>query len=170
MINTQKGRIIFIVISLAVASAALVMMFSATQAAAPVTQEWDNSKDVYTRDAQTIQALRFTSIPYGIESSAHMIPNMEAIEVSGHGICLENTDGYDIRVIVSQGDSPELAAGITEADCTPGQEFTWTATAELPQTDSFEAGPARVDALAIIRPDIAETITFPWWSEVTISE
>lgn len=136
---------------------------SATTVLAPISKTQSENAD------PTILARRLISIPFGINSPLELAPGGQSVVVTGHGDCTGGSS-YRVQVRVSQSGHPTVVGtGRTESGCPAGQ-FQWEAEATVHGNKSFNEGPASVCALAIVRDDAGNTVTYHWCKDVALTE
>ncbi len=71
------------------------------------------------------------------------------LSLSGHGVCWEEGQLFDLRARVAQSTTNAFAEARSIDICNGGERQMWSAEAAAGSSEAFESGPARVCAEAI---------------------
>jgi hypothetical protein len=108
---------------------------------------------VISADVQAQQlaapARRAISIPYGISSPLTLTADGTQLSVTGHGVCWDEGQMFDLHVRVAQSTTNAFAEGHSVDICAGGERQLWDAEATTSSAVTFEAGRARACAEAV---------------------
>jgi hypothetical protein len=105
--------------------------------------------DVHARELTAPAARRAISIPYGISSALTLTADGSRLLVTGHAVCWEEGQMFDLHVRVAQSTTKAFAEGHSIDICAGGTRQQWDAEATVEGADAFEAGSARACAEAV---------------------
>ena len=97
----------------------------------------------------SVLARRAISIPFGIASPLTITQDGGQIMATGHGVCWEDGQMFDLHVRVAQSTTHAFAEGHTIDICADGARQMWQAPAPSGSDAAFAAGTARACAEAI---------------------
>ena len=93
-------------------------------------------------------ALRAISVPFGISDILTVSVDGGQLLATGHAVCWEDGQMFDLRVRVAQSTTNAFAEARTIDICANGQRQMWDAAAATQSIDLFAAGGARACAEA----------------------
>lgn len=94
-------------------------------------------------------ALRAISIPYGISSVLTVTEDGSRLFASGHAVCWDDGQMFDLQVRVAQSSTGAFAVGQSIDNCAGGERQMWDAEAAVIGSIGFEVGEARACAEAV---------------------
>jgi len=100
-------------------------------------------------EALNAPARRAISIPFGISSFITVTGDGEQLLVTGHGVCWDEGQMFDLRVRVAQSMTNAYAEGRSIDICAGGDRQMWSAATATGSQEAFASGPARACAEAI---------------------
>jgi len=161
----MNNRIVYLGAGLALAMLvilAMVLLLAASLvAAAPIERG-----AAPAGDPAGISVSRAISIPFGIDSPLALVQEGNAVLVSGHGMCPEGGERYQLRTTVEQDGT--RAMGFTEGDCAGGAALTWQALATTPPPQQFQPGPAEACGMVQVFFPREGAIVHRWCLDVTL--
>lgn len=117
----------------------------------------------------SVQALRAISIPFGISSSLILSNEGRHLHATGHGVCWEEGQMFDLRVRVAQSTTNAFAEARSIDICDGGARQTWVSEAETQSRQAFAEGPARACAEAIEYAKHGIGDEYRWCKDVQLS-
>lgn len=111
-------------------------------------------------------ALRAISIPFGIGASFALTSGTGELNVSGHAVCWEESQLFELRVRVAQSTTNAFAEGQSIDICANGERQMWDAQAIVGSGPEFEPGPARACAEAIEYGQHGTVQTHNWCKDI----
>ncbi len=98
-------------------------------------------------DAEIV-ARRAISIPFGIADTQQLSEDGTRLTVTGHAVCWDEGQMFDLRVRIAQSTTQAFAVGHSIDNCQGGERQMWTAVAEIESEEPFDVGSARACAEA----------------------
>ena len=158
----MNNRFVYLSAVLAMVILVMVLLLAASVAvAAPIERA-----AAVVRAPAAISAARVISIPFGIHSPLPIVQDGNAVLVSGHGICPEGGERFELRATVEQDRT--RAMGRTEGDCAGSAALTWEALTIAPPPQQFQPGPAEACGMVMVFFPREGTIVHKWCLEVTL--
>lgn len=147
----------------------LILLFAIVIGILASSNEVHATQDAPQESASLIRARRATSIPFGIADVYPLAADGESLAASGHAICWEETQMFDLRVTVAQSTTHAFAEGRSVGICAGGERQMWETTATLESDPRFEPGPARAcaEAVELAKHGIADT--HHWCKDIEIT-
>lgn len=141
--------------------AAVTSLLASARGAAAASPEANNASQ-----ENMVAARRAFSIPFGIADTQELNADGDQVLATGHGICWEESQMFDLQVTIVQSTTQTFAQGHTADICT-GDRQTWEAQAQVDDVP-FEAGPARVCAQAVEWAKHGTADEHQWCKDVTL--
>ncbi len=134
----MNNRVLYLGAALILAVLAIGLLIVVTAVAVPAVA---NAAPPVREQAPDLFARRVISIPFGIDTPLAIVADGNAVLVTGHGICPEGGESFQLRTTVQQDGA--MAMGRTGGDCVGGQSLAWEALALSPPPQQFQPGPAQ---------------------------
>lgn len=115
-----------------------------------------------------VVARRVISIPYGIDDTLFLSSGGGEVLVTGHGICPDGGQDFQLKLDVTQQSTSVRAKGRTEGTCAGGEQVQWSALAETLGPDTFSPGPAQACGMVVIFGDRQGAVVFNWCKDVLL--
>lgn len=118
----------------------------------------------------TVMERRAISIPFGISSPLTITADGGQVFVTGHGVCWDDGQLFDVHVRVAQSSTLAFAEGRSIDVCANGDRQIWDATASAMDQTRFEAGPARACAEAVEFASQGIADEHRWCKDIELTE
>lgn len=152
---------------------AFTMLFgtvAGTATAAPVAETIDGPQiNVPAKSLPAPTALRAISIPYGISDILTISVDGGQLLATGHAVCWDDGQMFDLRVRVAQSTTNAFAEGRSIDICANGQRQMWDANATAQSIAVFEPGPARACAEATEYGKHGITDEYHWCKDIELT-
>ena len=160
----MNNRVLYLGAALILAVLAIGLLIVVTAVAVPASVV--SAAPPVREQAPDLFARRAISIPFGIDTPLDIVDDGNAVLVTGHGICPEGGERFQLRTTVQQDGA--MAMGHTEGDCVGGQSLTWEALALSPPPQQFQPGPAQACGMVRVFFPSEGAIVHRWCVDVDL--
>ncbi|MEZ4864885.1 MAG: hypothetical protein R3C14_26465 [Caldilineaceae bacterium] len=144
----RMSTTIVTVITTLVFLGAVIVLLGSTEGVSVAAPAAATQADVQASVLPAPAALRAISIPFGISDVLTISVDGGQLLATGHAVCWEDGQMFDLQVRVAQSTTQAFAVGHSIDICANGARQLWDATAVAQSVAVFEPGGARACAEA----------------------